>query len=375
MGVSQKHMAEPAQDRTRRRARLTENIRKAVSSYGYMELDLPVYEHYDLLKETAYDFSDENIIRFVDRNTGKTLVLRPDFTPQVCRAVTGYMNDYPLPLRIFYSGEVFRTVDEDRGRKAEKYQIGWELFGGNEFCGDLEMFLSAARALKAAGLREYSFVVGDALFLQRVLNLAGNAGVALKNAVAGKKRHDTEKILSGADITPELKRLLIALPMSFGGTEVISDLKKYVSFDEILLNRLDYISELFIKLQSLGISSSSLVFDAAETKGFGYYTGVNFDIVHKNAGFSLGGGGRYDNLMDKFGRSLSACGMALYIEELMQFGVCGDDGQHFDWLVIGWENLSKAEELREKGESVFFAADKKEKDAFIKVYRFKNVIG
>ncbi len=375
MGASGDRRAEPAQDRTRRRARLTQNIREAVSAYGYMELDLPVYEHYELLRETAYDFSDENIIRFVDRNTGKTLVLRPDFTPQVCRAVTGYMKDYPLPLRLYYSGEVFRTVDGDRGHKTEKYQIGWELFGGGEFCGDLEMFLSASRALKAVGLEGYTFVAGDAMFLQRVLSLSGDAGHALKNAVAGKKRHDTEKILESAEMRPELKRLIAALPMSFGGREVIDGLKKHASFDDILSGRLNYVSELFARLESLGEDKDSLVFDASETKGLGYYTGVNFDIVHKNAGFSLGGGGRYDNLMDKFGRSLSACGMALHIEELMQFGVCADDGQHFDWLVTGWENLEKAEELRGAGQSVFFAADGAEKDAFMKVYRFKNVIG
>lgn len=375
MRAPEDRRAEPAQDRTRRRARLTRNIREAVSSYGYMELDLPVYEHYELLRETAYDFSDENIIRFVDRNTGKTLVLRPDFTPQVCRAVTGYMKDYPLPLRLYYSGEVFRTVDGDRGRKTEQYQIGWELFGGGEFCGDLEMFLSASRALKAAGLEGYTFVAGDAMFLQRVLSLSGDAGPALKNAVAGKKRHDTEKILESAEMRPELKGLIAALPMSFGGREVIDGLKRRASFDDILSGRLSHVSELFARLESLGTDRDSLVFDAAETKGLGYYTGINFDIVHKNAGFSLGGGGRYDNLMDKFGRSLSACGAALYIEELMRFGVCADDGQRFDWLVTGWENLEKAEELRGAGRSVFFAADGAEKDAFMKVYRFKNVIG
>lgn len=364
--------SEPAQDRSRRRARLTDNIRKAVSLYGYMELDLPVYEHYELLKETAYDFSEESVIRFTDRNTGKTLVLRPDFTPQVCRAVTGYMGEYPLPLRLYYSGGVFRTASGDR--KTEKYQIGWELFGGSEFCGDVEMVLSAASALQAVELEDFIFVVGDAAFLHRLFELTGDCGL-LKTAVAGKKLHDIKKAVEGLDISQNLKELLYLLPVSFGGSDVIQALKEKAAFDKVLLERLEYVSKLFAELFELGLNKESIVFDASETKGLGYYTGVNFDIVHSEAGFSLGGGGRYDNLMDKFGKSLTACGMALHIEELMEFDVCSDDGQSFDFLVMGWDNLKKAQELRKSGSSVFFAADKGMADKYKQVYKFKNIIG
>ncbi|MBQ3033379.1 MAG: ATP phosphoribosyltransferase regulatory subunit [Deferribacterales bacterium] len=368
-----KAKSEPAQDRSRRRARLTESICRAISSYGYMELDLPVYEHYGLLKETAYDFSEESVIRFTDRNTGKTLVLRPDFTPQVCRAVTGYMGDYPLPLRLYYRGGVFRTSEGDRGHKTEKYQIGWELFGGGELCGDTEMVLSANGALRAVDLDGFVFVVGDAMFLRRLFSLTGDSW-ALKTAVAGKKLHDIKSIAAGLNLSKELTELLYSLPSSFGGLEVIEALKPKGAFDEILSARLDYMAQLFNTLTDLGISNDCLVFDASETKGLGYYTGVNFDIVHSNAGFSLGGGGRYDNLMDKFGKSLPACGMALHIEELMEFGVCSDDGQRFDYLVTGWHNLGKAQELRQGGFSVFFAADGSMVEEYKKVYKFKNII-
>lgn len=364
-----KKTSEPAQDLSRRRGILTENIRCAISKYGYIELDLPLYEHYDLLKETAFNFSEENVISFIDRNTGKTLVLRPDFTPQVCRAVTGYMSDYPLPLRISYKGIVFRS-----GHNTEKYQIGWELFGGSELCGDIEMILISTSVLKSINLNGYSFVVGDAMFLQRLLSLTGDLAQPLKIAISGKKLHDIKELVENSSIDEKIKKLLYLLPLSFGSRDVIEELKKVSSFDEILLSRVEYIEELFNNLIKLGIDENVLVFDGAETKGLDYYTGVNFDIVHKNSGSSLGSGGRYDNLMLKFGKNISACGMALHIEELMEFDLCGDNGQIFDYLVVGWDNLNKAEELRKTGNSVFFVANLDNIEKYKKVYNFKNII-
>lgn len=360
---------EPAQDLTRRRSKLTENICNTISNYGYIQLDLPIYEHYDLLKDTAFNFKDESVVSFIDRNTGKTLVLRPDFTPQVCRAVTGYMNDYPLPLRISYKGMIFRA-----GHNTEKYQVGWELFGGSEICGDVEMILTATATLNSIGLDSYSFVVGDAMFLQRLLSLTGDLEPQLKIAISGKKLHDIKSIIKDKNIDKNIEKLLLMLPMAFGGSNVIDELKKASLFDNILLSRIEYVEKLFNQLIDLGIDKSILVFDGAETKGLDYYTGINFEIVHKNAGYSLGSGGRYDNLMEKFGKTLSACGMALNIEELMEFGLCGDDGQVFDYLVIGWDNIKKAEELRKQGNSVFFVADAKQIEEYKKVYNFKNVI-
>lgn len=365
--------AEPAQDRTRRSNRIISNIRKALQSYGYMELALPMYEYYDLLKETSYGFTDENIIRFVDRNTGKTLVLRPDFTPQVCRAVVGYMGDYPLPLRLYYTGSVFRTVESDRGHKTEKYQIGWELFGGQELCGDIEMFLLTNSCLKSLGLTGYRFVIGDSMFLQRVIDLAGS-WEPLKTAIAGKRRHDIDDILSSVQVGKELKPLIEHLPMAFGGAEILGKLRTLCSFDDILSERVDYMINILSELSKFGISKDMIIFDAAQTQGLDYYTGINFEIVHDDSGYSLGRGGRYDNLMRKFGSDIKACGMALHVDELMSSDICRDSGQEFDYLVSGYENMAKAESLRAEGYSVFFLLDDDKKDEFLKIYKFKNFI-
>lgn len=373
--MTDKSRAEPAQNRARRQDKIVADVKSVLEKYGYLILNTPIYEQYDLLKETAFDFSDESIIRFLDRNTGKSLVLRPDFTPQVARTVTGFMGDYPLPLRLYYMGAVFRNVALDGGHKSEEYQIGWELIGGAELCGDLEMLLLADDTLSRLCLKDYGIVVGDSKFLSRVMELSGDENGRLQKAVAGKQIGEIEKISQTAGFSKELKELIKKLPTAFGGTEEAKKLSKLVTFDKTLSERVEYILEIFDILSKNGFNMDKIIFDAGETMGLGYYTGLNLKIVHHKSGTSLGGGGRYDNLMEKFGKTVSACGMALRLDELMRFDICEDGGPSFDYLAVGDENFSKAVQLRKEGFSVIFIADKNKSKDFLQMYKFKNVLG
>lgn len=374
--MTERKGAEHTRIKSLRQERITGDIKNVLNKYGYTVLNMPIYEQYDLLKDTAMDFKDESIIRFLDRNTGKSLVLRPDFTPQVARTAAGFTRDYPLPMRIYYTGSVFRSVALDEGHKSDEYQIGWELIGGEERCGDLEMFLLASQAMDAAGLEDYGIVVGDSAFLSRIMDLAGPYAGKLRKAVADKMAGEILSVAENAsEITPQLKKLIRILPLSFGGIEDFDELKKLSAFDEVLSHRIKYIFGLFETLKKTGFDTEKIIFDAAETMGLGYYTGINFKIVHHSSGSSLGGGGRYDDLMAKFGKKNSACGMALRIDELMRFDSCGSSPWEFDFLAAGEENFFKAVELRQKGYSVVFIADKSKAGDFLKTYTFKNVLG
>ena len=149
--------------------RIEKTIKDVVKSYGYMDIFLPIYEYYDMLKDTMHNFRDENIIRFIDRNTGKSLVLRPDFTPQVARYFANYMSDFPLPIRLSYNGRVFRNVDLDKGVKSEKLQVGAELFGNSRLEADTEMLLMAKRVFAKLDIDGCKYVYGHSSFTRRAL--------------------------------------------------------------------------------------------------------------------------------------------------------------------------------------------------------------
>lgn len=348
-------------------------LRDVLSAYGYIEIFLPIYDYYDMLSTTVHDFKDENIIRFIDRNTGKSLVLRPDFTPQVCRYAANYMHDYPLPLRLGYRGRVFRNVNMDKGIKSEKTQVGCELFGLEEMTGDIELLLIAERGMKALGLNGHRYVIGDMKFAGEVLELAGALKADLQKAIAEKNLDRVRHILDTSELDDKTKSFLKSIPFAYGGREVLKELKDSAPTQSIKY-RLAYLDEFFGKLEALGIEKTALVFDASENKGYNYYTGFTFEILHGGIGSKIGTGGRYDTLAGKFGFDVSACGMAFYIEEIINVDKPTGVKVFFDYMVIGKDKQALAEKLRSGGKSVLYLENEINKERFLEFYTIKEIL-
>lgn len=351
--------------------RIERTLKETVLSYGYMEIFLPVYEYYDILKETTYNFKDENTIRFIDRNTGKSLVLRPDFTPQAARYFANYMADFPLPARVCYNGRVFRNVHLNKGVRSEQLQVGAELYGDSRIDADTELLLLAKRAFGALDIKGCKYVFGHSGFTRRALELAGEDSAQYHALLDSKNVAEIKKLVQGDG--PE-KAFLTYLPKAFGGLETVKEIVTMCAFDKELSEHIGYIKELFERLVSLGFKGEDLVFDASESRGLDYYTGITFDVLHAEIGENLAGGGRYDNLVKNFGRDVPACGIVFNVEEIYRVDKSDIRLKEIDWLVVGRENFTKSEHLRSEGYSVFYAGDKKEKSELEKSYSFRNIL-
>lgn len=351
--------------------RIEKTIKDAVQSYGYMDIFLPIYEYYDVLKDTMNDFRDENIIRFIDRNTGKSMVLRPDFTPQVARYFANYMSDFPLPVRISYDGRVFRNVDLDKGVKSEKLQVGAELFGNSPLDADTEMLLMAKRIFKTLNIDGCKYVFGHSGFTRRALELAGDKSTEYHKYLNAKNVTAIKNLFPG-DSFPE--KFLRYLPMAFGSVDTVEKLVDVCSFDAELSGHIGYIIVLFKRLVALGLDKDSIVFDGSESVGLDYYTGITFSVLHAKVGESLASGGRYDKLTKNFGREACACGMVFYIDEIYSVDDSDFTLKDIDYLVTGEGGFEKCEELRDKGFSVFYADSDTEKEELTKKYNFLNTL-
>ncbi|MBC7195729.1 MAG: ATP phosphoribosyltransferase regulatory subunit, partial [Deferribacterales bacterium] len=147
-----------------------------------------------------------------------------------------------------------------------------------------------------------------------------------------------------------------------------------VSFSSTLVNRLKELQKLYNNLLDLGIQKDKLIFDLGETTGLNYYTGLKFSFINKNTGGSLISGGRYDNLMEKFGLKLSACGIAFNIEEILSLYETEDEKIGIDYLVVGKNNFKKAEEFRKKGFKVLWVSDNDKIENLDLLYQIKNII-
>ncbi|MCD8567593.1 MAG: ATP phosphoribosyltransferase regulatory subunit [Geovibrio sp.] len=348
-------------------------LRDVLSSYGCIEIFLPIYDYYDMLSSTTQGFSDENIIRFIDRNTGKSLVLRPDFTPQVCRYAANYMNNYPLPLRLGYRGRVFRNVNMDKGIKSEKTQVGCELFGLEEMTGDIELLLIAENGIKALKLNGHRYVIGDMKFNAELLKLAGDFKEEFLKALSAKNLDRMKQIIDSSSLDEAAKKFLKSIPFAYGGKDVLKELRTTAPNGEIK-GRIEYIERFFDKLTELGIAEKALVFDASECKGYDYYTGLTFEILHGGIGSKIGTGGRYDNLAGKFGFNVPACGMAFYVEEIINVDKPTGVKVSFDYMVTGKDNQAQAEKLRAAGKSVLYVENKENKDKFLEFYEIGQIL-
>lgn len=361
-------------ERTARRNAMEACTASVFEQYGYNEISLPIYEYYTVLKNTSYDFRDENIITFIDRSSGRSLVLRPDFTPQVSRMISGYRDIFPVPARVYYRGTVFRNVSIDQGAKAEKYHIGCELYGADELDGDRELLLCLHSCMEAIGLDHYLAVFGDAAYISALLTLLGERSAEYMSLLRDKKLHGIKEFVANFGGSGELSALLRELPLMFGGQADLERLKELSAFDPALSVRSEYVYRLFSEVVEYGFDKELLIFDPAEMRGLDYYTGVSFEIIHPATGSIIGGGGRYDNLMRKFNMDYTACGMALYLSEIEAVTSGGEELASADWIVVGKKNTGEAQHLRREGKRVIQIYNEADLEPFLARVKVENIL-
>jgi ATP phosphoribosyltransferase regulatory subunit len=284
---------------------IVQGIRGVFERHGYGEIHTPALEYEAVLTrgdpaaaEPAYKLFDEQ---------GNVLVLRSDMTIPIARVVgTRYTGVNP-PLRFCYVAHAYRSVRPQRGQDREMLQAGIELVGVPAPEGTAEALSVLGDALEAAGLTGYRIGLGDASLYPALLD-------AHQVPAAGRARilHElTTRDFVGLDREVESLRLgaeateaLIRVPQTRGGAEVLDRAGPAA----------DGLRAVMANLPSA--VAGRVIFDLGLARGLGYYTGAVFEVYDAALGAPLGGGGRYDDLLDRFGRDLPAAGWALNVERL-----------------------------------------------------------
>lgn len=287
-------------DEMRELRAITEAMRHVFEDAGYGEVYTPAIEYDEVLRrgETGVDPA----YRVFDDH-GHVLALRPDMTVPIARVVaTRYAHAEP-PLRFCYFAHAYRGVRPHRGMMREFLQAGVELVGAPAPEGTIEALTVLCRALDASGLADYRIALGDAALFPE---LAAGVGVDPAPLLARLGERDfvgLERVLDDCGITGEARELLFEVPQRRGGPEV--------------LDGLDAAYGLRAVLDGLPADvAARVVFDLGLARGLGYYTGAVFDVLDPALGVPIGGGGRYDDLIGRFGRDLPAVGFALGVDRL-----------------------------------------------------------
>lgn len=283
--------------------------------WGYAEIIPPMFEYYESLAAEAGAQLREEMYRFFDRD-GRTLALRADFTIPIARIVGTKLFDRAMPLRFFYIGSVFRYEEPQAGVRREFTQAGIELIGADTADADAEAIALAMTALRAIGLGDFRFTLGNAAFLSattRALALNHADDAALREAIRRKNTSELARVLDRVDLDPAHKRALAQLPTLWGNADVLDRAECVNDTARAAVERL---REVVARLAQFGFSDC-VTLDLAEDRGMAYYTGIIFEGFTQGLGFSVASGGRYDNLIAHFGPPIPAVGFAIGVERVL----------------------------------------------------------
>ncbi len=308
------HLPEAVQ---RRRA-IEQDIFSVFFKAGYQEVITPLFEYLDTYALTSGEDLLQRAYKFVDRATGRIMVLRPDVTPQIARMAATLLGQRERPLRLCYSANLFRHEEEHAGQEREVFQMGAELIGLGQTQGDVEMITLAIETLRALKIKSFKIVLGQIAFTRGMLAPFQEKPILfrqIQSCVSRKETSRLETLLKEAKAGSKLKKQVLALPGLFGGEAV---LKKAASITEeppcqAALKQLSEVYHLLTKNKGV---AEHLLIDLGEVRGFDYYTGTLFEIFADSVGVELGGGGRYDHLSGKFGATDPSIGFALNIERV-----------------------------------------------------------
>ncbi len=302
-------------DEMRELRRLKQALIEVFEARGYGEVATPAIEYDEVLARGGGRAASSSY-RFFDEG-GELLALRSEMTVPIARLVTGrFANVQEPPYRLCYLAGAYRAVRPQSGQMREMVHAGVELIGASAAEGTVEVIEVLEAALDAAGLDRAVIGLGDADLYRQLLEELGVEGEARDSILACLATHDLvalEERLSAAGIGPERVQSCVALTQVRGGSEVLEQARGLGG--EAIERAIARLSETFEELERRG-AADRVQIDLGLLRDLGYYSGAILEVYDPALGHVLGGGGRYDGLMEKFGLDLSAAGFALYLERV-----------------------------------------------------------
>ncbi len=296
-------------DEMRELRALTERTRSVFQAAGYGEVYTPALE-YEGTFDRAGMTATRPAYRMFDEQ-GNVLVLRSDMTVPIARLVATRYAQAELPLRFSYFAHAYRGVRPQRGQSRELLQAGVELIGAAGPEGTAEALSVLCAALDATGLRTYRVGVGDASLYPALLESVGvpvpQRDLILEELVNGDFV-GVERELRALGLPAGETELLLGVPRMRGGAEVLDRLSGPLAQAGTGMRALHALLAPEV--------AERVIFDFGLVRSLGYYTGAVFQVYDPAHGVPIGSGGRYDELLGRFGRALPAVGFALNVERL-----------------------------------------------------------
>jgi ATP phosphoribosyltransferase regulatory subunit len=302
-------------DEARKRRSVETTLARLFDERGFGEIIPSAVEYQELYRRGNQSVVDRTV-KFLDRDDN-LLALRADFTPAIARIVSSRLAGGPLPVRVWYGGDVFRKVDLKHGRYCEFGQVGVELVGERSTDADREVVDLALEALQQLGIAGGIIHLNHAGIFRGIvedLQLERKSLKHLKAAIDRKDARDLAAQLESLGISNSVHDQLAALAACTGGAEVLERAAGVVR-NPTAQQALNELQTVGAGLQARG---GSVQFDLGEIDEMEYYTGIMFTVFHPRLNSEVGRGGRYDALLREFGADLPAVGFSFSLDALLE---------------------------------------------------------
>jgi ATP phosphoribosyltransferase regulatory subunit len=291
-----------------------ESVLAEMRRWGYRHVITPMVESTHVLELGIGAEQRRRLFKFADAR-GEVIALVGERTVPVARLVAGKLRGAPLPMRLCYAGPVLSTDDGRLHQRRETYQAGAELVGASGTVADAEVIALAARCLEASGVRRYQVDVGHAEFFHGIIEavkLPDEVKAAVRDALAARDFVALESLLEKTPLRSAEHELLLRFPALRGGAEILKAAGGLVRNrrSERALGELAEVQQLLVA-HGLGEVVS---LDLGAIRDFDYYTGITFEAYGPELGRPVAQGGRYDGLLERFGRPAPATGFVVQLD-------------------------------------------------------------
>src|SRR5437764_4682605 len=294
-------------DEMRELRALSGSLHATFERAGFGEVWTPAIEYEEVLRRGDERVAGAGFRMFADR--GHVLALRSDATIPIARLVANRYAGETGPLRLCYFAHAYRAVERGSGQAREFLQGGVELIGVGGAEGDAEVIALIVEALSEAGLRRHRIGLGDGMLYRALLADAGVSDEDAQPLLDSRWRRALLGLEARVDrlgLGAAARDALVGVPALRGGREVLGKVAGPAA------ENLRAVHELLAERGA----ADRVIFDLGLLRDLGYYTGTIFEVYDPAVAFALGGGGRYDELLGRFGQPRPACGAGLDIQRV-----------------------------------------------------------
>lgn len=341
-------------------AALQNSIKNEIEKYltlaSYQKIQTPMIEYLNVYLNNHNTIDEDSIIKLIDKD-GRIIVLRPDITVPAARVVSTKLKHYKKPIKLYYSGEIFRYDSNESNKQREIYQIGAEIYGDNTIWSDIESIYNAYYSIKSIGIKSLKIEIGHAAIIKTLLKKAKIDRETIDSIyilIASKNTLELENLIDSLRIDKNISKIIKQIPTLYGDPCDVLNRVSILDTDNSLCEYLNYIKTIYECLITIGLKEN-IVFDLSICSNINYYTGIIFRGYCEGVGDLILSGGRYNSLMEQFGYNCEATGFAIFCNVLLK--VLSKNyklKKEEKYLIIFSEEhfceaLKKAEDLRSMG--------------------------